>query len=116
MSAIISTQAYLCYFNQGATTPTCAGPQASVQGGITAAMSGGSWLGALISGYVSDNIGRKKSIMIGALIWCVGCIIVAASQNIGMFLKPSCPECTQHYDTGFHEFWETGGNLRGITS
>lgn len=52
MSAIISTQQYLCYFNQGGITDDgkCAGPNSDVQGGITAAMPGGSYLGAIISG------------------------------------------------------------------
>ena len=40
-------------------------------GGITASMPGGSWLGALISGYLSDTLGRKKSIQIGSIIWYV---------------------------------------------
>jgi MFS family permease len=74
MSAIISTQPYLCYFNQGDIVfvngqRKCAGPTANVQGGITAAMAGGSWLGALISGFLSDMIGRKTSIQIGSVIW-----------------------------------------------
>ncbi len=72
MSAIIGTWQYKCYFNQG-PPPTdvtkCLGPRASVQGGITAAMPGGSWLGALVSGYISDWFGRKKSIIIGSVIW-----------------------------------------------
>ena len=41
-------------------------------GGISAAMPGGSWLGAITSGYISDILGRKKAIQIGAVIWCVG--------------------------------------------
>ncbi|CZR57204.1 probable high-affinity glucose transporter [Phialocephala subalpina] len=90
MSAIISTKAYLCYFNQGPqyldTDGQCSGPKADVQGGITAAMPGGSWLGALISGYLSDMFGRKKSIQIGSVIWCIGSIIVCASQNIPMLI------------------------------
>ena len=68
MSAIIGTQQYKCYFNQS-TNGSCEGPRASVQGGITASMAGGSWLGALISGVVSDRLGRKKAIMLGAIIW-----------------------------------------------
>jgi MFS family permease len=32
-------------------------------------MAGGSWLGAIISGFLSDILGRKKAIMIGAIIW-----------------------------------------------
>lgn len=67
MSAIISTPAYLCYFNQGSTP--CIGPTPSTQGGITASMPGGSFLGSLISGYLSDILGRKKAIQIGAVIW-----------------------------------------------
>ena len=72
MSAIIGTWQYKCYFNEGGawTDHTkCTGPRADVQGGISAAMPGGSWLGALISGFLSDIFGRKKSIMIAAVIW-----------------------------------------------
>lgn len=71
MSAIIGTSQYKCYFNQGSTQDGCTGPKASVQGGITASMAGGSWLAALISGFLSDKLGRKKTIMVGSVIWCV---------------------------------------------
>ncbi|KAF2093601.1 MFS transporter [Rhizodiscina lignyota] len=87
MSAILGTNQYKCYFNQGpAGPPDCTGPRADVQGGITAAMPGGSFLGALASGFLSDIFGRKKSIMMGAIIWCVGSIIVCASQDIAMLI------------------------------
>ena len=87
MSAILGTQQYKCYFNQGPDgPPQCSGPRADVQGGITAAMPGGSFLGALASGFLSDIFGRKKSIMMGAIVWCIGSIIVCASQNIGMLI------------------------------
>jgi MFS family permease len=49
-------------------------------------MAGGSWLASLCSGYISDFFGRKKAIMIGAVIWVIGCIIVSASQNIAMLI------------------------------
>ena len=73
MSAIIGTDQYLCYFDQYDTPAgeKCRGPKPDVQGGITASMAGGSWLGALVSGFISDIFGRKKSIMAGAIIWCV---------------------------------------------
>ncbi|KAG9237730.1 putative high-affinity glucose transporter [Amylocarpus encephaloides] len=90
MSAIISTRPYLCYFNQGPlyldTDGKCSGPSADVQGGITAAMPGGSWLGALVSGYLSDILGRKKAIQIGSIIWCIGSILVCASNGIAMLI------------------------------
>ena len=47
-------------------------------------MPAGSWLGSLISGYLSDIFGRKKSIQIGSVIWCVGSILVCASNGIPM--------------------------------
>ncbi|KAK8099156.1 general substrate transporter [Apiospora kogelbergensis] len=89
MSAIISTEPYLCQFNQQGNDPDtgiCRGPDPNLQGGITAAMPGGSWLGALVSGFISDMIGRKTSIQIGAIIWVIGSIISCASVNIPMLI------------------------------
>ena len=69
MSGIIASHQYLCYFNQGEGPPQCGGPRPNVQGGITAAMPGGSFVGALISGIISDRLGRKRAIQIGSVIW-----------------------------------------------
>lgn len=77
MSAILSTTSYKCYFNQGPKGPPfnndeeCSGPTSLRQGGITASMPAGSWLGALISGFLSDILGRRYAIMIGCIIWQV---------------------------------------------
>jgi len=49
-------------------------------------MAGGSWIGALLSGYITDKIGRKSAIQVGAIIWIIGSIIVSASQNIPMLI------------------------------
>ncbi|KAI8629981.1 high-affinity glucose transporter [Xylariaceae sp. FL1651] len=89
MSAIIATTPYKCQYNAQGNDPVtgeCRGPNASLQGGITAAMPGGSWLGALFSGWLSDRLGRKTSIQTGALIWIIGSIIIAASMNIPMLI------------------------------
>jgi MFS family permease len=89
----LPTQQYRCYFNQGPRGPpfgpegeSCSGPEASVQGGITAAMPGGSFLGALVSGYLTDKLGRRRAIQIGCAIWIIGSIISCAAQNIGMLI------------------------------
>lgn len=90
MSAQLGEQSYLCYFNQAPPgkdqSDGCQGPRSLVQGGIVASMAAGSWLGALISGPLSDRLGRKYSIMVGCIIWVIGSIIVCASQNIGMLI------------------------------
>ena len=88
MSAIISEDAYLCYFNQRPymSEGKCIGPNSNTQGGITAAMPGGSWLGALISGILTDRLGRKKAIMVACVIWFIGSIISCAAQDIGMLI------------------------------
>lgn len=49
-------------------------------------MPGGSFVGALISGYLTDKLGRRRAIQIGCLIWMIGSIISCASQNIGMLI------------------------------
>jgi MFS family permease len=77
MSAIITTPAYKCYFNHGPEGPPfndskhCSGLSSLEQGGVTAAMPAGSWLGALISGFISDRLGRKYAIMSGCIVWYV---------------------------------------------
>jgi MFS family permease len=71
MSAIIGTEQYRCYFNQSPDPNVCSGPRANVQGGIVAAMAGGSWIGALTSGFLSDILGRNKAVRLGAVIWYV---------------------------------------------
>jgi sugar porter (SP) family MFS transporter len=91
LSAQLGMQSYKCYFNQGPDGPPwndspCSGPRSLVQGGITAAMAGGSWVGALVSGPVSDRLGRKWAIMLGCVFWIIGSIICCASQNIGMLI------------------------------
>ncbi|RDA92109.1 hypothetical protein CP533_6069 [Ophiocordyceps camponoti-saundersi (nom. inval.)] len=92
LSAQLGEQAYRCYFNQGPAGPPfnndekCTGPHDLTQGGITAAMAAGSWLGALCSGPLSDRAGRKLSIMVGCVIWIIGSTIICASQNIPMLI------------------------------
>ncbi|KAI0142225.1 high-affinity glucose transporter [Xylariaceae sp. FL1272] len=89
MSAIIATEPYKCQYNVQGNDPVtgaCRGPDANLQGGIVASMPAGSFVGALLSGFISDRFGRKTSIQIGALIWIVGSIIIAASVDVPMLI------------------------------
>ena len=49
-------------------------------------MPGGSFVGALLSGFLSDILGRKRAVQAGAVIWCIGSILVCASQDIAMLV------------------------------
>ncbi|KAJ5734917.1 High-affinity glucose transporter [Penicillium malachiteum] len=87
MSAILGTQQYKCFFNQtGISDGACGGPTSSTQGGISAAMPGGSFVGALISGFITDWMGRKMAIQTGSVIWCIGSAIVCSSFSIGQLV------------------------------
>ncbi|KAH0836037.1 High-affinity glucose transporter [Fonsecaea pedrosoi] len=92
MSAILGTNQYRCYFNQGPSgppfndNPDCSGPTAVVQGGVNASMPGGSFIACIVSGYLSDHWGRKSAIQIGSVIWILGCVVTCAVQNIAMLV------------------------------
>ncbi|KAF2145430.1 uncharacterized protein K452DRAFT_305453 [Aplosporella prunicola CBS 121167] len=77
MSAWIGTDQYKEYFNH---------PTSNMQGGITAAMSGGSFIGALASGYLSDKLGRRRSLEIAALVWIIGSAIQCSAQNVAQLV------------------------------
>jgi MFS family permease len=74
MSAWIGSEQYLEYFNH---------PDSTTQGGITASMSAGSFIGAIAAGWFADKFGRKGALKIASLIWVVGAVLQCSSQNIG---------------------------------
>ena len=49
-------------------------------------MSGGSFLGALAAGFISDSLGRRHAIQVAAIIWLVGSTLCSASQNVAMLI------------------------------
>ena len=77
LSAFLGTPQYQTYFNN---------PSAVEQGGITASMSGGSFLGALAAGFISDHVGRRHAIQFASIIWVIGSTISSASQNVAMLI------------------------------
>jgi MFS family permease len=48
---------------------------------MTSILSCGTFFGALIAGDVADFIGRRPTIIIGCLVFCVGCVLEIASTN-----------------------------------
>jgi sugar porter (SP) family MFS transporter len=49
-------------------------------------MPGGSFVGALISGIVTDWLGRRMAIQTGSVIWCIGSAIVCSSFSIAQLV------------------------------
>ncbi|KAK7027243.1 high affinity glucose transporter [Paramarasmius palmivorus] len=59
-------------------------PNGSAQGAIVASMPAGSFVGALAVTQLGDRLGRKKTIMLAALIWVIGSILQCAAMTRGM--------------------------------
>lgn len=61
--------------------PTEFGLPSSTKSLMTSILSAGTFFGALIAGDVADYIGRRPTIILGCLVFCVGCILQIASTN-----------------------------------
>ncbi|KAI2472818.1 general substrate transporter [Annulohypoxylon bovei var. microspora] len=75
MSGVIGTAAYKRYFGN---------PVSYRQGGITASMPAGSFVGSLASSFIADKYSRKVSLQVGCILWIIGSILQCASQNVTM--------------------------------
>lgn len=49
-------------------------------------MAGGSLLGSVFASYTGDKFGRRDSLFIACIVWVVGCILMAAVQNVAMLI------------------------------
>ncbi|KAK9480890.1 general substrate transporter [Lipomyces japonicus] len=77
VSAFVDDAAYRKFFNY---------PSSLRQGGITASMAGGSFCSSLVAGFISDRIGRKYSIQLGAIIWVIGAAVQCSVQNVAQLI------------------------------
>lgn len=77
MSAIIGTKQYVAYFNN---------PHGTTQGGIGAALAGGSVIGAIIAGPISNKFGRRDSIWFACVFWLIGTALQTSCNGIGMLV------------------------------
>ncbi|KAH8435117.1 putative MFS monosaccharide transporter [Aspergillus melleus] len=53
----------------------------TAQGMLTAILELGAWLGTLINGYLADAVGRRVTVVIAVVIFCVGVIVQACTIN-----------------------------------
>ncbi|KAK9314891.1 general substrate transporter [Lipomyces starkeyi] len=77
MSGVLGTDQYRDYYGN---------PLGTRQGGITSAMAAGSLVGALSSSFLGDQLSRKVSIQLGAILWCIGASVQAASNGVAMLI------------------------------
>ncbi|KAL2110477.1 hypothetical protein VUR80DRAFT_1117 [Thermomyces stellatus] len=73
MSAWIGADQYRFYFND---------PDSNLQGAITASMSAGSLVGALVAGFLADPFGRKGALQIASVVWLVGAALQSSAQHV----------------------------------
>jgi MFS family permease len=78
MSAIIGTPQYVQYFKN---------PHGITQGGIGAALAGGSVIGAIMAGPISNKIGRRDAVFFACLWWLVGTSLQAGCNGIAMLIS-----------------------------
>lgn len=58
-------------------------PSDFLQGGITASIQAGSFAGSLLTGaFLADRLGRRKSLLLGSLIFTIGVAISTAANNV----------------------------------
>jgi MFS family permease len=48
---------------------------------LTAILELGAWLGTLINGYLADATGRRITVVIAVVVFCVGVIVQACTKN-----------------------------------
>lgn len=78
MTDVIKSKNFLDYFDTVPTSP--------IIGAINSTFNGGAVFGSLMGGLTMDSLGRRKTIVIGALICLVGAILQAAARNLAMIL------------------------------
>lgn len=77
VSLVIGTQQYLSFFNN---------PSGTLQGGINASLAGGSVIGAIFAGTISNKFGRKLALFFSCLWWLVGTTLQVSTHSIAQLI------------------------------
>lgn len=48
---------------------------------LTSILELGAWIGTLINGYMADALGRRLTVLVAVVVFCVGVIVQACTQN-----------------------------------
>lgn len=77
LSGILGSKPFKHYYGK---------PDADVQGGVTATISGGSLIGCYGAFILIDRIGRRTLLQVGCVIFIIGAILCATSVDIAMLI------------------------------
>ncbi|KAB8258837.1 general substrate transporter [Aspergillus pseudonomiae] len=80
-SGIITSTISLPTFQEYFTNPSD-----TVTGGIVSAFQGGAILGTMVNMVCADWLGRKRTILVGSVISCLGCALQAGAVNMAMLI------------------------------
>lgn len=50
---------------------------------LTSILELGAWVGTLLNGYLADAMGRRQTVVVAVVIFCVGVIVQACTKNAG---------------------------------
>jgi MFS family permease len=81
MSGLLTGKAFTAQFPEIDTTAG-AGGSASLQGTVVAIYEIGCFFGAIIALLIGEKIGRRKTIMLGCIILCIGGALQACAYGI----------------------------------
>ncbi|KAF9891976.1 hypothetical protein FE257_002940 [Aspergillus nanangensis] len=80
-SGIITSTISLDTFKEYFTSPSD-----TVTGGIVSAFQGGAIAGTMVNMLFADRLGRKRTILVGSVISCVGCALQAGAVTMVMLM------------------------------
>jgi len=62
-------------------------PSNSLEGGITASIQAGAFVGSLLTGlFLADALGRKRTLLCGSVLFTIGIAITAASNSVSCLI------------------------------
>jgi MFS family permease len=65
-------------------------PSEAETGAVVSVFTGGGFFGAMFAGLIGDKLGRKITILIGALIFLLGGSLQTAAQSLGYLYAGRC--------------------------
>lgn len=53
---------------------------------VTSVLELGAWLGTLINGYLADALGRRKTVVVAVVVFCIGVIVQACTKSVSYII------------------------------